>query len=172
MDNLYRPGGKEYLHVNDNRILRIDKNYIEHLKLLAQKDISGKCMMCLHNDIRDHVHEMVNVYPKGTYVRPHSHPVKIETKTVIEGELLVVIFDDAGEIVDDFVMERNGIFTSRLEKGIIHADIPLTDVVFHEVKTGPFVGKDDSIFPEWAPYPDDKGGIRKIMDRISRRRGE
>ncbi|GFI16217.1 hypothetical protein IMSAGC009_01381 [Lachnospiraceae bacterium] len=166
MNNRYRPGGQDYLHVNDNRILRIDKEYIEKLKLLAQRDKSGKCMMCLHNDIRDHVHEMVNVYPNGVYVRPHSHPSKIETKMIIEGRLLTVIFNDMGGIQDRIVMEVGGVFTSRLDKGVIHMDIPLTDVVFHEIKTGPFTGKDDSIFPKWAPESDDKEEIKKIMDRV------
>ena len=163
---MYRPGGKEYVHVNDNRILKIDKEYIEYLKLLAKKDSSGKCTMCLHNDIREHVQEMVNIYPKGMYVRPHNHPFKTETKTVIEGELLIVIFDQEGEILDEFVLEKNRIFTVRLDKGIIHTNIPLTNVVFHEVITGPYVGKDDSAFPEWAPSLDDEDGIRKIMDKI------
>lgn len=172
MENMYRPGGKDYLHVNDDRILKMNREYIAHLKALAQKDSSGKCTMCLHNDIREHVHEMVNVYSKGTYVRPHSHPFKTETKIIIEGELLMVVFDKEGGILDEYVLERGGIFTSRFDKGIIHTNIPLTDAVFHEVITGPFVGKDDSVFPEWAPSLDDEDGIRKIMDKIYQRRNQ
>lgn len=166
MENVYRPGGKDYFHVNDDRILKVDKKYIEHLKSLAQNDSSGKCTMCLHNDTREHVHEMVNVYPRNSYVRPHSHPFKTETKMIIDGELLVVIFDKAGEILDKFVLKREGIFTARIDKGIIHTNIPLTDVVFHEVTAGPFVGKDDSVFPKWAPGLGDEDGIKKIMDKI------
>ena len=166
MENIYRPGGKDYLHVNDDRLLKVDNNYVDYLKSLAQRNSSGKCTMCLHNDIRDHVHEMVNVYPKDTYVRPHSHPIKTETRIIIEGKLLVVIFDKMGEILDEFVLQREGIFTARMDKGIIHTNIPLTDVVYHEVLTGPYVGKDDSVFPEWAPELDDEDGIKKIMDKI------
>lgn len=166
MENMYRPRGKDYLHVNDDRILKVDKDYIEYLKSLAKNDSSGKCTMCLHNDTREHVHEMINVYPKDSYVRPHSHPFKTETKMIIEGKLLVVIFDKAGEILDEFVLQREGIFTARIDKGIIHTNIPLTDVVFHEVITGPFVGKDDSVLPEWSPSLEDEDGIRKIMDKI------
>lgn len=172
MKNNYRPGGKDYLHVNDDRILKVDKNYIEYLKSLAQKDSSGKCTMCLHNDTREHVHEMVNVYPKDSYVRPHSHPFKTETKMIIEGKLLVVIFDEAGEILDEFVLQKDGVFTARLDKEIIHTNIPLTDVVFHEVISGPFVGKDDSVFPEWAPGLDDEDGIIKIMNQIYQERDQ
>lgn len=167
MEEQYRPGGKDYLHVNDNQALKIDAAYIESLKELSRENSDKKCTMCLHNDIRQHVHEMINVYPGEMYVRPHSHPFKTETKIVIEGRLLMVIFDDSGEITDKFIMEKDGIFTFRLDKGIIHTNIPLTDSVFHEVIDGPFVGKDDSVFPEWAPELDDVDGIRKIMDKIN-----
>ena len=162
----YRPSGKDYLHVNDRKILKIDCAYIKELKKLAKMNVFGKCMMCLHNDIRDYVHEMMDVYPQGAYVRPHFHPIKIETKTIIEGKLLVVIFDVNGEVLDKIIMEKSGIFTTRLEKGIIHADIPLTNVVFHEIKTGPFEGKNDSVFPKWAPLENDLEGIAKLMNKI------
>ena len=131
MNNIYRPEGKDYLYVNDSRTLKMDRKYIAYLKSLAQKNSDRKCTMCLHNDIRLHMHEMVNVYPEGTYVRPHSHPFKAETKIIIEGKLQVYIFDDNGTIIDKFVMDRDGIFTYRMDKGIIHTNIPLTDVVFH-----------------------------------------
>lgn len=172
MGGLYRPGGKSYLYVNDDRILKIDDGYIDNLKALAKKDASGKCRMCLHNDIRDHVHEMIEVYPEGAYVRPHFHPLKIETKTIIEGRLLVVLFDADGEISDKIIMEKSGIFTVRIDKGIIHTDIPLSDVVFHEINTGPFTGNDDSVFPKWAPISNDEEGIRNLLIRVESRRGK
>lgn len=171
VESVYRPTGKSYLHVNDNKTLKIDKEYIEYLKTLAREDDNGKCTMCLHNDIRENVHEMLNVYPQHSYIRPHSHPFKTETKTIIEGKLLVVIFDEEGEVLDKFVMEANGVFTFRLDKGIIHTNIPLTDVVFHEVISGPFVGKNDSVFPSWAPNIDETEKIKEYMDNIQEKCG-
>lgn len=169
-DNKYRPCGKDYLFVNDNKTLIIDKRYIALLKELAQNDVSRKCTMCLHNDIREHVHEMINVYPENLYVRPHSHPFKTETKILIEGKLLVLLFNNAGEIMKSFVMERDGIFTFRLDKGVIHTNIPLTDVVFHEVISGPYKGKDDSVFPQWAPEYTETGDVELFMRRVERYR--
>lgn len=166
MKDGYRPSGKTYLHVNDDKALKIDKEYIAYLQVLAHKDSEKKCTMCLHNDIREHVHEMINVYPQGMYVRPHAHPFKTETKIMIEGKLLVVLFDNAGEIADRFIMEKNNIFTVRIDKGIIHTNIPLTDVVFHEVISGPFIGEDDSVFPQWAPEADDLDSVQMIMNKM------
>lgn len=96
MGDLYRPAGQDYLHVNDNSTLKLNKEYITYLKTLAEKNKDKKCTMCLHNDIRAHVHEMINVYPKDSYVRPHSHPFKTETKILLEGKLKIIIFDCAG----------------------------------------------------------------------------
>lgn len=164
--SVYRPNGKDYIHVNDDRTLKIDKKYIESLKAIARENDTGKCKMCLHNDIREHVHEMVNIFPEGSYVRPHMHPFKTETQNIVEGKMLMILFDDIGAIQDKFVMERSGIFTFRIDKGIIHTNIPLTDVVVYEVTSGPFVGKDDSVFPYWAPEAEDEEGVRKIMERM------
>lgn len=161
-----RPGGKEYLYVNDNSALKIDKEYIERLKSLARCNGEGKCKMCLHNDTRKHVHEMLNVFPEGAYVRPHSHPLKTETQIIIEGKMLMVIFDNLGEIVDEFVMENSGIFMFRLEKGMIHTNIPLSDIVVYEVTDGPFIGKDDSVFPEWASEAAYGDEIKKLINKV------
>lgn len=166
MNDNYRPSGKTYLHVNDEKILKIDREYISYLQSLAQSDFEEKCTMCLHNDIREHVHEMINVYPQAMYVRPHAHPFKTETKIIIEGELLVVFFDQSGEIMDRFVMGKNGIFTVRIDKGVIHTNIPLTNTVFHEIISGPFIGKDDSVFPEWAPEAENQDDVQVIMNKM------
>ena len=168
MEDIYRPSGKDYLYVNDDRTLKVDKEYIEFLKTLAQKNGTGKCTMCLHNDTREHVHEMINVYPAKCYIRPHSHPFKIESKVIIEGKLQVILFDNFGKILDVFVMEKSDVFTFRLDRGVIHTNIPLTDVVFHEIIEGPFVGKDDSVFPDWAVEPNDTEQVEIFMKKIER----
>lgn len=161
-----RPSGKDYLYVNDNSALKIDKEYIEYLKSIAQNNSTKKCKMCLHNDTMKHVHEMLNVFPEGAYVRPHSHPLKTETQIIIEGKMLMVIFDNHGGIVDEFVMENSGIFMFRLEKGMIHTNIPLSDVVVYEVTDGPFIGKDDSVFPEWASKVSYGDEIKKLINKV------
>lgn len=166
MKDSYRPSGKSYVHVNDDKVLKIDSEYIAFLQTLSQKDCEEKCMMCLHNDIREHVHEMINVYPKGMYIRPHEHPFKTETKIIIEGELLVVLFDYSGKIIDRFIMGKNGIFTLRIDKGVIHTNIPLTNVVFHEIISGPFIGKEDSVFPKWAPEAENQSDVQAIMNKM------
>lgn len=168
--NIMRPGGdKKYFYVNDDKVLKIDDEYIENLKCKAKTNGCDRCTMCLHNDINAKVHEMINVMHKHEYIRPHAHPFKTETKIIIEGRLLMIVFDNDGRIVDRYIMQRNSnhsIFTTRIERGIYHTNIPLTDTVFHEVITGPYVGKDDNVFPEWAPKIEDKEGAQIYLNSL------
>lgn len=169
----FRPGGKNYVYVNDQRILKIDQAYIENLKNEARKSKYPRLTMCLHNDIRNNVHEMIQIFRKYEYVQPHYHPKKTETKIILEGRMLVVIYDTSGNKLDQFVMSRDegSAFMFRMDKGIIHTNIPLTDVVFQEITSGPYLGKDDSIFPDWTCHSDDTEGVQRYIDDLLRENG-
>lgn len=166
--NNYRPGGKDYIYVNDLNVLKINKAYIEKLKNQAREKNGSRLTMCLHNDIRENVHEMIQIFKKHEYVRPHYHPNKTETKIVLEGKLLVVIYDIDGKQLDQFIMSReeNSTFMFRMNKGIIHTNIPLTDVIFQEIISGPYLGDGDNIFPEWTCSMDDIEGVKKFMNDL------
>lgn len=164
----YRPKGKEYLLVNDDSELRIDAEYLDQLKAKRSSMAENKCTLCLHNDVRAGMHEMINAYAKGEYVRPHYHPDKTETKIMIEGRMLILLFEENGNIRDKIVLsdDRKGCFLIRIDKGIIHSSIPLSDVVFYEATTGPYVGKGDSIFPVWSPETDRKEEIFRLYAKL------
>lgn len=164
----YRPKGKDYLLVNDDPELKIGAEYLSRLKVKRNNNSENKCMLCLHNDERANMHEMINVYAKGEYIRPHCHPKKTETKIVFEGKMLVVLFDQNGDIRDEIVLsdDKKDYFMIRIEKGIIHCNIPLSDVIFYEAITGPYMGNDDSVFPAWAPETDNKEEILKLYTKL------
>lgn len=113
---------------------------------------------------------MINVYPERLYVRPHKHPVKTETKHMIEGNMLMLMFDDSGKITESFILNEKssgGCFAYRIEKNYYHSIIPLSEVVvFHEIINGPYTGVNDSVFPEWAPPNNDEPGIKTFFKRI------
>jgi len=150
--------------------VKIDTELINSLKKTAAGNESRKVTLCLHKTHADGVHEMINVYPKGLYVRPHKHPIKTETKHMIEGKMIMLIFDDQGHVTDQFELaERTlgGCLAHRLEKNYFHSIVPLSDiVVFHEIINGPYTGIDDSLFPDWAPEITDQEGIKAFMGKI------
>lgn len=119
-----------------------------------------KCALCLHHDPRDPVHEMLNVFSRGFYAAPHRHPSKCETKTILRGRLLVVLFDEAGRVSRRITLgdPATGIRCVRLEANIYHTNLPLDDiVVFLETTSGPYLGPEGSEFAPWAPNETDAG---------------
>ncbi len=168
VDKKYRPGGKSYLCVNDDSKLVVNAEYLAKLKERQDRNAEKKCTLCLHNDTREKHHEMINLYPKGEYVRPHCHADKTETKIMLEGKMLAVLFDDKGKITDRIILSAgtNGNFLLRIDRMVIHTNIPLTDVVFYESITGPYTGVNDSFFPAWAPALDDGDAIQEFYARL------
>ncbi|MCE9616099.1 MAG: WbuC family cupin fold metalloprotein [Lentisphaerae bacterium] len=124
---------------------------------LVRQDLD-KAALCLHRSPDDGVHEMLNVFGRRFYAPPHRHPLKSETKTILRGRLLIVVFDDAGQITRRIILgdPATRIRIVRLEKNLYHTNLPLDEiVVFLETTTGPYLGPDDSDFASWAPCETD-----------------
>ena len=85
----------------DESITKIDQVDIESLKALAAKNSRKRIRLCAHPDMQDNLHEMIIVHARDAYVRPHKHIGKSESFHVIEGLLLVVVFDDEGSKIEE-----------------------------------------------------------------------
>tara|TARA_B100001964_G_C14000453_1_gene494749 strand:- start:456 stop:809 length:354 start_codon:yes stop_codon:yes gene_type:complete len=110
---------------------------------------------------------MIILQHKGTYVRPHMHLAKTETYQLIEGEHLVVVFDEKGNVIDSCNMSLEDNFLYRFEKNQFHTSIPKSDfVIFHESKIGPFIREGDSIFADWAPVTEDVEEVKKFTNKL------
>jgi len=118
----------------------------EHLK---------KARLCTHPSA-DYLgfHEMLIAMQKGLYIRPHRHHGKGESFNVIEGDAMFVVFNDRGDIEDQWRLSRRGVFYHRVPELNWHTIIPLTDFfVVHEVTEGPFLPKSME-WAMWAPEAD------------------
>ena len=51
---------------------------------------------------QDNLHEMFIVRGKGDYGRPDKHLHTTESHTIVDGAMLIVLFEDDGEIKDVF----------------------------------------------------------------------
>ncbi|KKL22706.1 hypothetical protein LCGC14_2432770, partial [marine sediment metagenome] len=79
---------------------KVNRAVIEGLKAKALALPGSGARLCLHRDQTDAVQEMIIVHRKGAYVRPHRHDGQTESFHVLEGRMLVVIFDDEGNVTD------------------------------------------------------------------------
>ena len=165
----YRKESNEVFYVDQKPII-LGNSDLDKLKQLALLNPRQRIRLCTHESINDHLHEMFIIHTKDCYVRPHKHLDKIESMSVIEGEVDVVIFHDDGSIMNSFRLSDRSTdkpFYHRLNKPIYHMLIIRSDfLVFHEITEGPFI-QFDSQFPEWAPEEYDEEFIQNIEKRIS-----
>ena len=131
-------------------VVGIDQQIVD--QLLRVSEMNGNCdaRICLHPSPGSNFHEMIILQHLGRYYRPHKHLEKGEAFHIMEGQMGIFTFDDAGNVTESRALGSGEIL--RVGVNMFHAVMPLTDmVIYHENKPGPFLGDKDSIFPDWAP---------------------
>jgi len=131
---------------------RIGPAEIAFLKGAAAASPRLRSRICLHADPDAPLHEMVIVHHRSCYVRPHRHPAKPESLTVIEGSATGLYFDAQGEIVTLLSLAPSAVSIWRIPQNAWHGLVIASEwFVFYEVSSGPFV-PGVSEFPAWAPH--------------------
>ena len=110
--------------------------------------------VCLHNSPDAAIHEMIICQRNSQAHPPKRHPARDKTFLVLRGELLVAIFNDAGEVIRTWVLKsesENDMLCVRIPAGVFHCDFALTDTAIHlETTQGPFSPANDReyLWPE------------------------
>lgn len=104
----------------------------------------------------DHpAHRLLNAMQPDSYIPPHRHldPNKDETFVVLRGALGVIIFDDAGNVVQTAIVGADGAAIGvDIPHGIWHTAVALeSDTVFLEAKAGPYLPFTEAERAPWAP---------------------
>jgi cupin fold WbuC family metalloprotein len=97
---------------------------------------------------------MLNCLLPGTYCRPHKHsdPSKSESFVILKGRMLVLEFDDFGNIVDHVILDTNaGNYGVDFLPNTWHTIIALEPCVVFEAKEGPYSPLNDKDFAFWSP---------------------
>jgi len=151
-------------------IIEINQDHLEQLQRDAETAPLRRARLCLHRDFSDKVHEMVIAFCRDSYCQPHRHGHKSESFHIIAGRLLVVLFDDEGNITRRIEMgpgSSGKTFFYRLNHSIWHCVVPLTEYVYmHETTAGPFVPGENEIAP-WSPPENDAAQIKVFVENIS-----
>ena len=150
-------------------VVKISREDINYLKQVAAISHRKRSRLCAHKDISSSLHEMMIIHKSDTYVRPHKHIGKSESFHLIDGEVVLVLFEENGDIREVFQMgdfRSDKIFYYRIDEPIFHSILIKSDiVVFHEVTEGPFI-RDDTIFADWSPAEGDVDGICKFQKKL------
>lgn len=151
-------------------LIEITPELLAQVKADAAREPLRRARLCLHPDAAHPLHEMVIAFTRESYVRPHRHKNKCESMHIIEGELDVVFFDDAGKESSRIRMGPVGTgktFYYRLTNSQWHTVLLRTDVaVIHETTNGPFNAADNEFAP-WSPEPSDAAACAEFNRRLA-----
>lgn len=157
----------EEVYVADGPIARVGPEDVALIKAQARRNPRGRARLCAHQSNEDALHEMIIAVTRDSYIHPHRHVGKSESFHIIEGLVDVVIYDDAGTIVEliplgDHTSHRQ--FYYRLQNERFHGLIIHSDVlVFHEVTNGPFSPNGSRRAP-FAPDESDRARVVAYMN--------
>ena len=148
---------KEGEVVNQKYVNFLEKKYFKN-----KEDVR----LCLHTNTKAKHHDMIILQQKKKFYTPHKHLKKGETYHIIKGSMACVLLSDNGKITKVCKLKKNDIFRTPLN--VFHTMLPISNyVIYHESKTGPFLKKNDSIFPKWSKkLVNDKRLIEKFKKTI------
>lgn len=113
-----------------------------------------------HPDNEFPSHRLLNAIEPGSYVAPHRHldPLKDESMIVLRGRLGLVIFDDAGAVVQSTVINPQGPCCGvDIPHATWHTVLALEPgTVFFEAKAGPYLPLGPAERATWAPAEADE----------------
>src|SRR3989338_9036563 len=152
------------------------KSDIPSLSLVTvneMEELSRKRNNC---DLRICLHKNMNILNNGKIYRGKKKNIRRnKTYQMIKGKMALFIFGTKGEVINAKILDKYDLFICRIRRGLWHVTIPVTTyVIFHEVKSGRFNRRLDSIYPLWAPKGHDRQENRiyyqKLLKRIKKNR--
>jgi cupin fold WbuC family metalloprotein len=155
-------------------MIKIDHNLTNKITQQAVESPRQRKNYNFHRFPEDTLQRLLNAMEPGTYVHPHKHenPDKREAFLVLTGTLLVVEFDEQGNITDHIILNRNlGNFGTEIAECTYHTIISLEGgSVAYEAKDGPYDPADDKYFATWAPSensPECEVYINSILTKLN-----
>jgi cupin fold WbuC family metalloprotein len=162
----------EEIFIAEDAIVRIGDEQIAFLKRQAKASPRKRARICAHKSNDDALHEMLIAIAADSYIHPHKHLAKSESFHIVEGEVDVAVFDDAGEIVDVIDLGAPGSgrqFYYRLDHGAFHTLLIRTPfLVVHEVTNGPFE-RAGTAMAAFAPPEQDAAKAQAYMREVDAR---
>lgn len=113
---------------------------------------------------------MLNAIQPESYLPPHKHLVKTEGFIVLRGRLLIIEYDEKGNVKESVI-----IGTKDKDKGVEisldtwHNIISLEkDSVVYEILDGPYTQEEHKRFPNWAPREEDYKEGMKFIEKVKK----
>ena len=152
---------------NSEELLFINNELVDQIIGEAKQSQRHMARLLMHFDHEDPVQEMLIAMGRDCAVMPNRSVGRSESLQIVKGELLLIIFDDNGNVVKRVEMRPAGsdkVFLYRLSSTPWHTMIPLSEiVVVHEALQGPFNNSSESL-PDWVPG--DSVALKQFLQEI------
>ena len=152
---------------NSEELLFINNDLVEQIIEEASQSQRYMARLLMHFDHEDPVQEMLIAMGRDCMVMPNRSIGWSESLQIVNGELLLIVFDDNGKIVQRVEMGPTGsdkVFLYRLSSTPWHTMIPLSEiVVVHEALQGPFNNSSEPL-PDWVPG--DSQDLKQFLKEI------
>jgi cupin fold WbuC family metalloprotein len=153
-------------------IATIGGDDIEVLRQAIRKTPKRRVRINAHPGSDDELHEMIIAIEPGSYIRPHMHPGKSEAFHIIEGQVDIVVFSEAGDIERIVSLAAKGgahPFYYRMSTPHFHTLIIRSDLlVVHEITNGPFLPT-GTIYAAFAPEEGDQANAAVFQTNLVKR---
>ena len=154
----------EVVYSVEDSIFSISKTEVDFLRGVAERSSLRKARVLLHGSPDKDLHEMLIVHSFGQYIQPHINLDSAKSFLVLDGEMVVALFNNEGEIsnyVKLGVSKGASAFLLRLDDPVFHTVVPVTTTVtFLETATGPHT---QTHYAPFSPAPNDKSESEKYM---------
>jgi cupin fold WbuC family metalloprotein len=153
-------------------IATIGAEDIEVLRQAVRNTPKRRVRINAHPGSDDELHEMIIAIEPGSYIRPHMHPGKSEAFHIIEGQVDIVVFSEAGEVERIVSLAAKGgrhPFYYRMSTPHFHTLIIRSDLlVVHEITNGPFLPT-GTIYAAFAPEEGDTASAAVFQVNLVKR---
>jgi cupin fold WbuC family metalloprotein len=133
----------------------IDQCLLERISAEARENPRLRKNFNLHPGDEFCCHRLLNAMEPESYIRPHRHldPAKDESMVMVRGRMGVLIFDEAGNVLNQVIIGASGPAVAvDIPHGLFHAVVSLeSGTVFFESKAGPYLALTEEEKGEWAP---------------------
>jgi cupin fold WbuC family metalloprotein len=136
-------------------MIRINQTILDKTTKKARLSDRLRMNFNYHPQLDDPMQRMLNAIEPHSYIQPHKHedPDKTEVFLILRGRMMVVEFNEQGEIVDCDLLDANrGRYGVEIPPRTFHSIISLEEgSVAYEIKNGPYLAIEDKCFASWAP---------------------
>ncbi len=137
-----------------NIIKKYSGNRLKELVVTAQGSDRLRTNLNIHESPDADVQRLFLAFEPGTYIRPHRHPQahKWELLVILEGELELLIFNDAGDVIDKIKMSSATNRAVELPPNMWHSYISKqSGTLALEVKQGGYLPTPEQDFLPTSP---------------------